>query len=245
MIDLHFHCLPGIDDGPPDWETAEALCRAASADGATTLVATPHVFREPWVNADRRARELLLAELNRRLAGAPRVVAGAEVWYTGELVSLVEEGPEGPLSTLAASRYLLVEFPPGYVPPQAAAAFHELVVMGTVPVVAHPERNLVLAREPHRLAELVEAGAVAQVTAGSLLGDFGRGARAAAERMVREGLAHVVASDAHGLERRPPRMAAARERVRRLWGAGAEEGLFDANPAAVLADEELPWAFGD
>lgn len=244
MIDLHFHCLPGIDDGPADWASAEELCRAAAGDGATTLVATPHVLREPWMNEDRAAREGLLAELNRRLAGAPRVLAGAEVWFTGDLVSLVEQGTGGPLSTLASSRYLLVEFAPGFVPAHAAAAFHELVVMGTVPIVAHPERNLVFAREPHRLGELVDAGALGQVTAGSFLGAFGRGARAAAEGMVRSGLAHVVASDAHDPRRRPPLMAAARERVRRLWGAGVEEGLFDVNPAAIVADEELPWTFG-
>ena len=244
MIDLHFHCLPGVDDGPADWAEALELCRLAAADGVTRIVATPHVLRDPWWNEDRAARQALIDELNGKLGGKPEVVAGAEVWFTDALVEHAEAGERGPFSTLAGSRYLLVEFPPGYVAPGAAAAFHELSVMGIVPVVAHPERNLVFAREPGRLAELVEAGAIGQVTAGSLTGEFGRSARAAAEGMIGDGLAHFVASDAHDPKRRPPRMAAARERARKLWGAEVEAGLFDANPAAVVADRELPWVFG-
>mgnify|MGYP001095685362 FL=1 len=210
----------------------------------TTIVATPHVLRDPWMNEEPAARQALVDELNRRLGGAPKVVAGSEVWYTDELVTLAEAGDAGPLTPLGGSRYLLVEFPPGFVAAQAAAVFHELAVMGRVPVVAHPERNLVFSRELGRLGELVEAGALAQVTAGSLVGEFGRGARAAAEEMIATGLAHVVASDTHDLKRRPTRMSAARERVRKLHGGEVEAGLFDANPAAVLADEALPWSWG-
>lgn len=202
------------------------------------------MLRDPWMNEDRDARQALLDELNRRLAGAVEVVAGSEVWYTDELVGLAETTEAGPLTPLAGSRYLLVEFPPGFVPAQAAAAFHELTVMGRVPVIAHPERNLVFAGDLARLGELVEAGGVGQVTAGSLSGEFGRGARKAAERMIELGLAGFVASDAHDLKRRPPRMRVARERVRELFGAEVEAGLFDANPAAVLADRELPWSRG-
>lgn len=204
-------------------------------------MATPHVLRDPWWNEDRAARTALLDELNRRLGGTPRVVTGAEVWFTSDLVALAEAGEDGPLEGLAGSRYLLVEFPPGFVAREAAAVFHELSVMGRVPVVAHPERNLVFARDLDLLGSLVEAGALVQLTAGSLLGEFGRGARAAAEAMLASGLAHVVASDAHDLRRRPPRMAAARERVRAAMGAEVETLLFDAIPAAVLEDRALAW----
>lgn len=217
------------------------LCRAAAADGTRRIVATPHVLRDPWWNEDRPARRALLAELNGRLGGTLEVLPGAEVWFTADLVALAEAGEAGPLEGLAGSRYLLVEFPPGYVSPEAEAVFHELSVMGVVPVVAHPERNLVFAREPELLGRLLETGAIAQVTAGSILGEFGRGARAAAEGMIGSGLAHVVASDAHDPKRRPPRMAAAREKVRATFGDEVEAGLFDANPAAIVEDRELPW----
>jgi protein-tyrosine phosphatase len=82
---------------------------------------------------------------------------------------------------------------------------------------------------------------VAQVTAGSLLGEFGNLAQAAAEEFFKRGLVHVVASDAHSLEVRPPRLAAAREKVRKAWGAEAEAGLFEGNPRAIVRNEPLPW----
>ena len=60
MIDLHFHCLPGIDDGPDSWDEAVALCRQAAAEGTTSIVATPHVLRDGWLNEDPRERDELI-----------------------------------------------------------------------------------------------------------------------------------------------------------------------------------------
>ena len=76
MIDIHFHCLPGIDDGPSTWEEAVDLCRAAGAEGTETIVATPHVLRDPWLNEDRAERDRLLVRLNALLGGKPAVVPG-------------------------------------------------------------------------------------------------------------------------------------------------------------------------
>lgn len=240
MIDLHFHCLPGIDDGPPGWDEAVALCRAAAADGVETIVATPHVLREDWINDDPSARNQLILKLNTLLGGTPAVLPGCEFRFAADIVELVEKGAAGPLTPLNRSRYLLVEFAPELVPASAEPAFHELALMDVVPVVAHPERNLVFARDPERLESLVSRGAVAQVTAGSLLGEFGRLAQAAAEEFFKRGLVHLVASDAHSLVR-PPRLAAARVKVRKAWGAEAEAGLFEGNPRAIVRNEPLPW----
>jgi len=241
MIDLHFHCLPGIDDGPETWDEAVQLCREAAAEGTTSIVATPHVLRDGWLNDDAAARDALVLRLNTLLGGKPSVLPGCEFWYSSDVVDLVEKGESGPLTCLNRSRYLLVEFAPGMVPASAEATFHELVVLNVVPVVAHPERNLIFARNPERLASLVARGAISELTAGSLLGEFGKLAQSAATEFVNRGLAHVVASDAHSLAARPPRMAAAREKVRAAFGAEVEEGLFEANPSAVVRNEPLPW----
>lgn len=197
------------------------------------------MLRDPWLNEDPAVRAALVAELNAKLGGTPRVLAGSEVWFGDDLVDLWEKG--GPLTPLAGSRALLVEFPPAWVSPQAVAVFHELRVRGVTPVIAHPERNLVFSTEPEKLEALVSRGAVAQVTAASFLGEAGRRALAAVEQFLKLGLVQLVASDAHSVQARPPRMAAARERVRKVWGPDVEEGLFVANPTALLAGEELPW----
>jgi protein-tyrosine phosphatase len=244
LIDLHFHCLPGIDDGPEAWDEAVEMCREAAAEGTTSIVATPHVLRDGWLNDDVAARDALILRLNTLLGGQPSVLPGCEYWYSSDMVDLVEKGEAGPLTCVNRSRYLLVEFAPGFVPANAEATFHELIVLNVVPVIAHPERNLVFARSPERLASLVVRGALAQLTAGSLLGEFGKLAQSAATEFVGRGLAHVVASDAHSLKVRPPRMAAARERVRKTFGAEVEEGLFEANPNAMVRNAPLPWVPG-
>lgn len=238
VIDIHFHCLPGIDDGPRNWDEAVALCKAAAANGVTTIVATPHVLREDiWINDDPAARGALIDELNRRLGGTPKIVPGCEYFFSSDAVDLCR--PAGPLTMLNNSSYLLVEFPATRLPEAAESVFHELCVMGITPVVAHPERNLVLASQPEKLRRLIEIGAIAQVTAGSITGEFGKAALAAANEMIKLGLVHVIASDSHSLNRRPPRMAEARERLRQKWSAELETALFEANARAIIDGESV------
>lgn len=241
MIDLHFHCLPDIDDGPTSWDQAVALCRAAAEEGTTTLVATPHVLRHPWLNEDPAVRDRLILRLNALLEGKPSVLAGCEYFFSSDAVELVERGQWSPLTCLNRTRYLLLELPSGATPPGTEAIFHELSLLGVTPVIAHPERNRFFAAAPNRLEELVRRGAVVQITAGSLLGDFGLDCLIACEEFYRRGLVHLIASDAHSIDRRPPRLAAACRYVRRNWGKQAEAGLFGANPRAVLESEPLPW----
>jgi protein-tyrosine phosphatase len=241
VIDVHFHCLPGIDDGPASWEESVALCRAAAAAGIRTLVATPHVLRDGWMNEDAAVRDQLILKLNTLLGGAPAVLAGCEYAFSSDVVELLERGASGPLTTLNRGRYLLLEFLPGRLPPSIDRALHELSLMEITPVIAHPERNRRFSGDPTRLERIVDRGALVQITAGSLLGDFGDGPSEACREFFRRGLVHLVASDAHSVDRRPPRLLAAREKARQEWGSDAEEGIFEANPRALLASEPLPW----
>lgn len=241
MIEIHFHCLPRVDDGPDSWDEAVALCRAAAGEGTTRIVATPHVLRGDWVNTNPVARDRLVRALNERLGGTPRVLPGCEYYYSDEVIALAKKGPTSPLTGLARGTYLLIELGPGHVPPSIVSVFHELRVLGLHPIVAHPERHLVFARKPERLAALVTRGALVQITAGSLLGDFGKTAQKACEDFFRLGLVHAIASDAHSMSQRPPRMAPARKWVRKKLGADAERGLFVDNPQAILDSQPVPF----
>jgi protein-tyrosine phosphatase len=241
VIDLHFHCLPGIDDGPPDWESSVALCRAAAADGVKTIVATPHVLREIWMNEDPKSRDELLLKLNTLLGGKPAVLAGCEYFFSADAVELWEKGSASPLVGLNRTGYLLVEFAANHVPLSAEGIFHELELLGVTPVIAHPERNIVFARNPERLESLVSRGAVTQITAGSILGEFGKPALFATEEFFRRNLVHAVSSDAHSTDRRPPRMSAARDRAKKLWGEEVTTAVFEKNPKAIVSGKPLPW----
>jgi len=229
VIDLHAHILPGLDDGPATLEESLAMARAYVDAGFGTVVATPHVIPglyEP-------AREEILDGVQRlqaalEEAGIPlAVLPGAEYHLTPDLPRLLDAGA---LVTLnATGRYLLVELPFHGLPAHAHRTLFELLVAGVTPVIAHPERNDILAGEPCALAEMVERGVRAQVTAASLLGLFGSQVRRAAQRFVREGLAQLVATDAHG----PDARLEAGPRAAQLLGDLARR-LMRENPAAVL-----------
>ncbi len=85
MIDIHHHCLPGIDDGPRDMRSAVELCRRAFDEGITDIVATPHVHRDPWINGDRRILDRLREQLQSELGTEPRIHAGCEYFFNHDI----------------------------------------------------------------------------------------------------------------------------------------------------------------
>jgi protein-tyrosine phosphatase len=252
MIDLHCHILPAIDDGARSLEEAVAMCRAAAADGCAGMVATPHQRRAGWWNCDRAH----LAELRQTLAAAValelpgfQVLGGAEIRVDGQLFAEVEalaaaaepEAGTG-VTPLAGSRYLLLEFAGGEAPDAAADLVHELAVAGWRPVLAHPEHIPWMAGSLGAVERLVSLGALCQVTAMSVTGDFGRRAQAEAGRLLDAGLVHFVASDAHDLKRRPPGLSRARRAIAARWGEELAARLCQENPRAVVEDRPLPVA---
>jgi len=252
MIDLHCHILPAIDDGARSIEEAVAMCRAAALDGCAGMVATPHQRRAGWWNGDRAhlagLRRALAAALERELPPGTRfeVFGGAEIRVDGQLLAEVEalgaaadrDGGTG-VAALAGSRYLLLEFAGAEAPEAAADLVHELAVAGWRPILAHPEHIPWMAESPATVARLVSLGALCQVTAMSVTGDFGRRAQGDAWKLIDAGLAHFVASDAHDLKRRPPGLSRARRAIAARWGEALAARLCEENPRAVVEDRPL------
>jgi protein-tyrosine phosphatase len=202
VIDLHSHILPGVDDGPPTVEGSLELARAAVAAGTRTILATPHINDDRSIDAARVAAGL--EALRPALAAAEiplEVLPGGEIamWRLGDL-------DDAALRTLAlgGGPYLLVESP--FSP--AIGAFEPLVLdllgRGHRVLLAHPERCPAFHRDPERLQRLVDAGVLVQITAGSMTGGFGSTVRRLTATMLRTGVVHVVASDAHDAVKRPP-----------------------------------------
>ena len=241
LIELHFHCLPGLDDGPLEWDEAVALCRAAARDGSTIIVATPHVLRYPWINDDVAARDQRILKLNTLLGGRPKVLAGCEYLFSSDALDLWGRGTAGALIGLNRTDYLLTEFPWGIDVENVSRVLHEFSLIGATLVIAHPERQRDFIRDPGALEFLVKRGAIAQLTAGSFLGDFGDLSQKASFEFVERGLVHLVASDAHSLSSRPPRLAAARDLFEGHWGREAANGIFEKNPEAVLKGKRVPF----
>jgi protein-tyrosine phosphatase len=217
VIDLHSHILPGLDDGARTLEQARSLARGAVAEGVTAIAATPHVRDDYPTTCEQMERgvELLREDFARQQIPL-EVLHGGEL----DLAILWRILPEELLRfTLGRSQvYVLVEFPYSGWPRSLDLALSLLHGRGLRMVLAHPERNPEVQDQPRRLAEAVEAGALVQVTSGSVSGRLGSAARLTALRLLELELVHLLASDSHG-------------------GHIREGGLADA--AAALDDDAL------
>jgi protein-tyrosine phosphatase len=240
MIDLHGHYLPAVDDGAESVDHSLAMLRHAEADGIKAVVATPHAcsslcaykelaaLREKW-----QQWEKALASSDLKL----KVVRGAEVYFTSELLSLLKEHHD--LLTINNGSYFLLEFPADYIYAHSKEFVYKILTEGFIPVISHAERNQEIQRSQGVLSDLVKAGALCQVNAGSLRGDFGNGARQCAYELLRSNLVHVIASDAHDLERRKPELSYVPALLNGIDPEKIEMYLHGI-PEAIIADEAVP-----
>ncbi len=210
-VDIHCHCLPGVDDGPATLADALAVCRALVDDGITHVMASSHQLgRYDGVNTGEKLRRAvgdLQIEVDR--ASIPlRLCVAADVRVDDTMADRIGTGDV--LTLNDARKYVLVELPHERELP-ADAVLEPLHAVGVRGVLTHPERNTELSAKPARLDAWYEAGAVIQLTAGSIVGDFGPATQSVCFDWIARGLVHVVASDAHDTRRRPPRMSAAIE----------------------------------
>lgn len=239
MIDLHAHVLPGIDDGPPDMQGTLALLRAAALAGTRVIAATPHLRRDfPNVRLEDIAGSCVLIQKHVPPEWDLQIVSGGEVdlgWAmraTDEQLRLASYGGRG--------TDLLVETPYGTSPRIFEPPLMALMNRGYRVLLAHPELNPGLQQSPAVIDALVARGVLLQITGASLLPDPRRSRRSQlARRLVQQGYAHVVASDAHsGGPRRPPGLMAALE-VARAIAPERADWMVTSAPAAILSGEPL------
>jgi protein-tyrosine phosphatase len=240
MVDLHFHALPGIDDGARNLDEARRMCELAAQDGCHTIVATPHQRHEFWENRDRAALGELLVELRTVVGSSPRLLLGGEVKVDSELLDDLDRFPDCGIAPLAGSRWLLLELPRSGPGPDPVALTHEITVAGWRPIFAHPEFVPTVARDLELASRLVDLGARFQLTAMSITGDFGRDAQSTCTAYLEQGLAHFVASDAHRPTGRPPGLSRARRWIADRFGEETARLLTETHPAAVVAGSEVP-----
>lgn len=234
LVDIHCHILPGLDDGAADTAESLAMIRLALESGVRQIVATPHF------TGDRQSVQRLgiIYERFRRLERSARrenldirLHPGAEVLCTPETAALAREQL---LPTLGDTRYVLTEFYFDSPPEHMDALLGEIAAAGYIPVVAHPERYEAVQHAPKIVAAWFRRGYVIQLNKGSILGAFGYRAEKTAQWLLRAGLAHVVASDAHSPLRRTPDMSALLHRLREEYPYGYVQCLLYENPRRLI-----------
>lgn len=241
-VDIHCHCLPGIDDGPVTLRDSLALCGALRNDGFTDVIATPHQLgRFGDDNEAAQIREQV-AVLNEALGsqGIPlRTVPGGDVRVDERICRLIEDDK---ILTLADhGKYILLELP-HEIFIDIEPLLIELSAMGIQGIISHPERHPILARQPDLLIHWLRRSAHLQVTCASLLGDFGSGPQKAAWHFLNSGWTSFVATDSHDLRGRRPRMTAAFELISTRLGRAMARQVCIENPLRVLQGKEVFFA---
>jgi len=237
MIDIHSHILPGLDDGAKTRDIAIQMCLAAADDGVTQIIATPHANSE-FAYSRERNRELA-ASLQTEVGEGIKIGVGCDFHVSAENLDLLRERPRD--FVIEDTDYLLVELSDFMFPPAMHEALFRIASGGLVPVITHPERNAVLRTQPQRILEFAANGFAIQVTANSFTGFWGKDSLRLAEFLLKKHAVHVVASDCHDLQRRPPVLSAAYERVRSLAGDDVADSLFLHNPSAIVNNASLPY----
>ena len=241
MIDVHSHYLPAVDDGPRDLQTALLLLRQAQRDGVDQVVLTPHVRAGHWDNS--------LSYLRPRFAAFRKLVEakgigvelflGGEVHLQPEAFRLLHQGEIPFVGGWEGMRVMMLEMPDGHIPANAIHGVRYLLRMGVLPMISHPERNKAVMSRPRLLEPFVEEGCLLQLTAASVIGEFGPRAAKAAHEIIRRGWATLVASDAHNLRHRPSRMRAVRHHLKHTYDAKTAEMLTYTAPARLLWERQL------
>lgn len=215
MTDLHSHILPGIDDGAQTVEDSLALLQEQIAQGVNQIALTPHfnaerITVEEFV--ERRAKSFKILKNAVEQQGLPITLKlGAEVFFSSNLLEIDLE----PL-LLEDTGYLLVEFSPAFYPTWARDIFYKLGLQGITPLLAHVERYPYMLKDPTRLYDLVNAGVITQVNAGSIMRSGTR--QAMIEKLFRWNMVHFLSSDTHSMDKRPPMLAQAMEKVKSWKG---------------------------
>ena len=239
MIDLHAHILPGLDDGAKDLDEAIKMCLVAARDGIRTIVATPHVANGTYnttPDAILDGVSTLKAEVKR--AKIPlEVLPGADIHVHEHLDSLVRNREV--LTVNNNMRYVMVEFPRHVVPPKHIEWMFRLTLAGFTPILTHPERNTAVHEKTDIVRKWVEKGGLVQLTAMSLTGAFGPEIKKCSEELLKYQLVHVIASDAHSAERRPPVLSKAVKLASSLVGAEYAQKLVEEYPAAIIAGKPI------
>lgn len=235
MIDIHSHLLYGMDDGAPSLEESVAMARMAADSGTTDLVGTPHANLSYRFEPE-RIRERV-AEIAAAVGERLRLYSGCDFHLSYDNIQDAIAQPRK--YTINQQCYLLVEFSDMLIFRNTPEIFSRLQDAGMAPIVTHPERNQLLRDRLEDLARWVEAGAFVQVTAQSLLGQFGRRAQDFCQTLLDRQLVHFVASDAHDCQRRPPRLDDAYAWLKKNYGEPAAELLCVTNPRATLTGESL------
>jgi len=248
MIDIHCHILPAVDDGPDTIEKSLRMAKAAVDDGIKTVVATPHAqpvsLNRQYEVVYKLSPDKILEEVeqfNRALDEGGislTVLPGSDVHIDYTLPDDIKNRKV--MTVNNNNRYILLELPAFGLPRNLTDLIWKLKLSGITPVISHPERNEAVQEDVNILYDLIIQGALIQITAMSLTGGFGKKAQKCAVTLLNHNLAHVIASDAHSVGRRPAVLSRAVETAGKIIGHSHALQMVTGIPEKIIKGEHFP-----
>lgn len=226
MIDIHSHILPGIDDGAPDIAESLRMAKMAVKDGIKTMIATPHLIGNSVYS------ELIQTKIKELRTALENADVPLDIYSGGE-ISYHYDGDISKFG-LCASRYILLELPHKYVPEDIDLKIYNLQIQGYTVIIAHPERNMAILKQPTILEELLETGALAQITAESVTGHLGSQVQYCAHHLLRSKMVQFLATDSHASLQRKPLLKKAVSIAGKIIGKTKALKLVTTNPQKII-----------
>jgi protein-tyrosine phosphatase len=209
----------------------------SAQDGIEHIVATPHANDRYYY--DRPYLSGLLSRLQERIGDTPKLSLGCDFHLSFENMANALQTPER--YCIGDTRYLLVEPSNFSVPQQIDEWLTQLEERNFTAIITHPERNPILQQTEDRVLRWIELGCAVQVTASAITGSWGTRAQQMAQWLLKKKAVHVVATDAHDIQRRPPVLSEAAKAIAKDYGEDLARALVEGNPGAVVRNESLPY----
>jgi len=239
MIDIHSHILPEFDDGAETLEVSIQMAEHAASGGTTVIFATPHISTSDRTDltgkiADKAA---MLQETLDSHGINVKIIPGAEVYLSPCILKALDKGK--PI-TLGISKYILIDMPSRVMPTELENLMLGLEARGITPILAHPERNMLVQQDPGILEPMVKRGMLIQTNASSILGGHGKAAAATALTLLRHRWVQFLASDSHSAQNRLPRLVMAARALIHSFGANVVSDLVENNGRRLMTGEVIP-----
>ncbi|MCP4414679.1 MAG: capsular biosynthesis protein [Gammaproteobacteria bacterium] len=237
MYDLHCHILPGIDDGAQEISESLELARFALKSGITHSILTPHIHLGRYHN-DSNSIEMSFKKFQQALQDAQiplQIAYAAEVRIDHEIIDWIGQGIIPFLGKKDKQNVMLLELPHSHIPAGTENMVKWLISQNIITIIAHPERNKEIMKDPRKVIPLYNFGCLFQLTASAVAGNFGEVSKVTANSLLKEGFVHLLASDAHNLKHRPPELEPGRIAAEKIIGESASWDLVTTNPEAIAS----------
>ena len=239
MIDIHNHILPALDDGPDTLKKSLEMARIAVDDGIKLIVATPHSNNGVYKTTPDKIL-IEVEQFNQALEneGIPlKVLPGSDVHINYNLLEDIKN--QKIMTVNNNNRYITLELPSFGLPQNLSDFIWKLKLSGITPIFSHPERNETIQEDINMLYDFIMQGALSQITAMSLTGEFGKKAEKCAVSLLKHNLSHVIATDAHSVRRRPPVLSRALTAAKKIIGADYALQMVTDIPSKIIKGEQL------